>query len=219
VHRTDPHRCYVVSDIENLELEVKFENCEFALHPNYRQGLRVKLQNLTANNSQYNGTEATIVRAFEQDPSRILVRVDNGNRMFAIKSEHMELVLPKGYSVGCRVMTEGLKKKSQNGRFGTIERPDEEDIDRAIVWIEPVGEVAAGSFKSIRYENLRFALPRGLEKGRQVVYNSVKGRVVEADRLDSTLIVVNFPGCTLAHTCKRVPAHAACKRVPAHRRQ
>jgi len=205
VHKTDPHRCYVVSG-ENLELEVKFENCEFALQSSYRQGLRVKLQNLTGNNSNYNGNEATIVRAFEQDPSRILVRIDNGNRMCAVKSEHMGLILRKGYSVGCRVVTEGLQKQSQNGKFGTIERPDEEDIDRAIVWLEPVGDLVVGTFKSIRYENLRFALPRGLEKGRQVVYNSVKGKVMRADNLDSALIVVNFPGCT--HT----PVHSClCK--------
>jgi hypothetical protein len=104
------------------------------------------------------------------------------------------------------VVTEGLKKQSQNGKLGTIERPDEEDIDRAIVWLEPVGDLVVGTFKSIRYENLRFALPRGLEKGRQVVYNSVKGKVMRADNLDSALIVVNFPGCT-HNTCTHVPAH------------
>jgi len=126
--------------------------------------------------------------------------------MCAVKSEHMGLILRKGYSVGCRVVTEGLQKQSQNGKFGTIERPDEEDIDRAIVWLEPVGDLVVGTFKSIRYENLRFALPRGLEKGRQVVYNSVKGKVMRADNLDSALIVVNFPGCT--HT----PVHSClCK--------
>lgn len=190
VHKTDPHRVIVVAG--ELQLEVKFENCEFALPSAYHQGDRVKIVNLSAANAIYNGGDATIVRAFDQDVGRILVRLDNGSRMCAVKLENIESLLPKGYVEGCRIATHGLKKNSLNNRYGKVERPDETDIERAIVYLEPVGEQTVGSLKSISYKNLRFTLPEGLEVGRAVLYNSMEGHVARADELDSALVVAIF---------------------------
>ena len=193
-HKTDPSRIYVGCGIDNLELEVKYENCEFQLPPGYRQGLRVRIMDLSADNIIYNGCYATIVRAFEQDPGRILVQLDNGQRMVAAKLENIEIMLPQGYLPNCRVETHSLKKASENGKFGKVVRADESDHEfhRAIVLLDPVGELKVGITVSIDFKNLKFALPAGLSRGREVSYNGVKGTVVRADDLDCEMVVVIF---------------------------
>ena len=194
-HKTDAHRLIVASAIDNLELEVKYVNCQFHLAAGYQQGLRVTLVNLSAANAIYNGGLATIVRAFEQDPGRILVRIDNGARMCAVKPSNVQLVLPKGFSIDCRVETHSLQKASLNGKFGSVQGPDEDDAtaSRAIIYMEPAGQQTVGSYKSLAYRNLRFALPGGLVKGREVVYRGVVASVGGADLLDSSLIVIVLP--------------------------
>jgi len=204
-HNSDPERVHVLTSIDSEDLEVRFENCEFQLPEGYRQGLRVKLISLSAANDSYNGGHATIVRAFELDPSRILVRLDNGGRIFALKPQNMEVVLPKGFALDCRVLVHGLQTSTRvNGRFGRVLRPESnedlsnEDIkagcrrdpDRIIVMLDPVGDQKEGSQVSIHKSNLRFALPVGLHQGRQVEFNRFGAVVKRADEFDSSLVVI-----------------------------
>ena len=207
VHCTDPGRLFVLTSTDSIELEVKFDNCVFQLPEGYRQGLRVKLINLSAANDVHNGSHATIVRAFELDPSRILVRLDNGGRVFAVKPQNLEIMLPKGFAVDCRVEVHGLESSVVlNGNFGRVLRLEsnvdlsDDDIksgrrpdpDRLIVLLDVIKEQKQGITVSIHRKNLRFALPLGLHPGRQVEFNRFGAVVKRADEFDSALVVISL---------------------------